>query len=59
MTNTTQQPEGISLESLDELLNPITCIDLDKLHPEELEHLHDQLTALAERVELRLTPSRL
>ncbi len=42
----TRPTELLSFDELVELLNPITDLDLEKLHPQALEHLEYELDQL-------------
>jgi hypothetical protein len=46
--------EPLSIDDIDEILEPLTKIRLDNLHPQVLEHLRDELGLIAHLVGLRL-----
>lgn len=46
--------EPLSFDEIDEILEPVTKIRLDNLHPDVLEHLVDQLGLIAHLVGLRI-----
>lgn len=48
MTRVNSEP--LSFDDIDDLLRPVTKINLDNLHPEVLTHLQDQLELLADLV---------
>jgi len=45
--STNNHVEPLSFDDIDEMLKPVTEIRLDRLHPDVLEHLIDQLGLIA------------
>lgn len=50
---TAESAENMGLEEIDELLKPVTEINLDRLHPVVLDHLEEELKLLTYLVQLR------